>query len=131
LVNSKGWKIGKEKERGFSFLFFLGVSGVQANTGKSKTGRNVEYRLAREERQSTKGQGPLSLFKKRTQKQTNEVNGIEFKQFSLGGRDERKDYRPLLPGLEHIHFPSLSFSISLSMLSPCEISLPFTIPCSN
>lgn len=90
------------------FLFFLGVSGVQANIGKSKTGRNVEYRLAREERQSTKGQGPLSLFKKRTQKQTNEVNGIEFKQFSLGGRDERKDYRPLLPGLKHIHF-SLSF----------------------
>jgi len=44
LVNSKGWKIGKEKERGFSFLFFLGVSGVQANTGKSKTGRNVEYK---------------------------------------------------------------------------------------
>lgn len=36
MVNSKGWKIGKEKERGFSFLFFLGVSGVQANTGTSK-----------------------------------------------------------------------------------------------
>lgn len=63
MVNSKAWKIGKEKE--FFFSFFLGVSGVQANTGKSKTGRNVEYRLAREERQSTKGQGPLSLFKKR------------------------------------------------------------------
>lgn len=48
-----------------SFFLFLGVSGVQANTGKSKTGRNVEYRLAREERQSTKAQGPLSLFKKK------------------------------------------------------------------
>lgn len=62
MVNSKAWKIGKEKERVFSF------SSGEWSTSKhkeSKTGRNVEYRLAREERQSTKAQGPLSLFKKK------------------------------------------------------------------
>lgn len=63
MVNSKAWKIGKEKDH--IFFLLLGVSGVQANRGKSKTERNVDYRLAREERQSTKGQGPLLLFKKK------------------------------------------------------------------
>lgn len=97
----------REGKRASFFSFSRGEWSTSKHK-ESKTGRNVEYRLAREERRSTKAQGPLSLFKKRTQKQTNEVNGIEFKQFSLGGKEERKDYRPLLPGLKHIHF-SLSF----------------------
>ncbi len=83
--------MGKEKE---SFFLFLGVSGVQANTGKAKREGMWSTGL-REKRGEAQRHRGLSLFKKRTQKQTNEVNGIEFKQFSLGGREERKDYRPL------------------------------------
>lgn len=92
-----------------SFFLFLAVSGVQANTRKAKREGMWSTGL-REKRGKAQRHRGLSLFKKRTQKQTNEVNGIEFKQFSLGGREERKDYRPLLPGLKHIHF-SLSFSL--------------------
>lgn len=65
----------------------------------------------------------------RKQKQTNEMEGIEFKQFSLGGREEEKLQAPLAWPQAHIHSPCLRPS-SLP-LSRCETFLPFSIPRSN
>lgn len=93
-----------------SFFLFLAVSGVQANTRKAKREGMWSTGLQEKRGKAQRHRGLSHSLKKRTQMQTNEVNGIEFKQFSLGGREERKDYRPLLPGLKHIHF-SLSFSL--------------------
>lgn len=57
---------------------------------------------------------PRSLKnEERKQKQTNEMKGIEFKQFSLGGREEEKIQAPLAWPQAHIH----SLCLCLSPLS--------------
>lgn len=107
-----------KRERFFFSLFSRGEWSTSKHRDKQTQGKAKREGMwstgLREKRgKAQRDRGLSRSLKKRTQKQTNEVNGIEFKQFSLGGRDERKDYRPLLPGLEHIHFPSLSFSLSV------------------
>lgn len=88
-----------------------------------------------EKEMNHKGTGaslPCSLKKRirkkeeRKQKQTNEMKGIEFKQFSLGGREDEKLQAPLAWPQAHIH--SLDLCLSPLSLSRCEIFLPFTIP---
>lgn len=55
------------------------------------------------------------------------MKGIEFKQFSLGGREEEKLQAPLAWPQAQIY----SLCLCPLSLSRCEIFLPFTIPWSN